>query len=911
MTQSTLTTPELALPPSRIAHLRFAIHRIDCFLNRHARILLPLYWVLLAISTHIPKIEILDPNDQTLAIFQPDKAIHVLAFGLLYNLILRARPASAKASLAANALIAFLIAVAYAVVDEYTQSFVDRTVSYTDVAASSIGIIITYIISLAPTPSKPSPAWRVNTARAICIIIAPTLTLMTFLRAGNRIIVWFYTFFKDYQRGLDKDVHFIIALLLTPLLAAAAPLGRRRPKASIIITFLIMGLSAPIIEEIQRNFTRRGFDLADVIAHMKGFFIALCLWAIFVATRSFASTHYRQPIADHYPTIPDPETYLAPKTSKKPVHPDDVSHKHFINHALLVSALTFLSRILGLVRDIVVVRALGGLTVYSSPFVIGFTIPNLFRRLFGEGALTAAFIPHYTRLLKEDPEVARRFASLIIALLTLILITITIASEATLYLVNRSFAFAPETHLALRLTMLMLPYMPLICLVALIGGILQVHHRFGPAAAAPIILNVTMIGFAACASLFNQKTNAFTHDNTAYFIAVSVLLAGVIQVGWQLAALFSVTPPSLIFGGTAKHIRSMFYMMLPMLLGLAVIQINTLFDTLIAYAFSAPDPTVTPTASNTIHALGLSADYPLKPNSTTALYLAQRLYQFPLGVFGIALATAIFPALAHAASVIIKEPPAGTNPDPATIPHHSPLRANATLDSPRANFQTILHHGLQLAIFIGLPAGVGLILIAQPLTRLIFQSAHLTPDDIVRVSHILIGYAISIWAYTAIHVLTRAYYAHKNSSTPLKISVAIVGVNLALNLILIWPFGTAGLAYATATTAILQVCFLTYFLKTYVYRPLDRPVINSFMRTIACTLIMAIPVYLALRYLDPASRSAIGSAVCLAIAICIGIATYLAAALFTRAPELTWLRHRTVASDTTTNISAEESTPMN
>ena len=481
----------------------------------------------------------------------------------------------------------------------------------------------------------------------------------------------------------------------------------------------------------------------------------------------------------------------------------------FVGHAVLVAALTFVSRITGLLRDAVLSASFGRGPV-ASAFLIGFMIPNLFRRLFGEGALSAAFIPAYAELVRNDPAAARRFASLCIAALTIVTGGLTLLGELVLWFMHARMGWAPDTLLAIRLTMLMLPYMPLICLVALIGGALQVHGRFGPAASAPIFLNLVMI-----AAIFGamRSVPAGARDDTALrdaiiYVSLSVLLAGVLQLIWQLAALARYEPLTTNFSGAAGAFKKMLWVMGPMVLGLAVFQINTALDTLITWCF-APKPG----GAEVLTLFGHPWHYPIDDaGQVVSLTLAQRLYQFPLGVFGIAIATAIFPALAHAAA--------------------------DRSDLGRTHFQTTLHHGLRLSFFIGLPASVGLILVRVPLTRVMFEHGRFELEDSLRVATILTGYASAVWAYSMTHILTRTFYAVGDSKTPLRVSMSMVVLNFALNLTLIWPLGAAGLAWSTAISASCQVMILLMLVRRHVAKPVDATVFKGWLRTVLLTSVM-------------------------------------------------------------------------
>ena len=206
----------------------------------------------------------------------------------------------------------------------------------------------------------------------------------------------------------------------------------------------------------------------------------------------------------------------------------------------MVSVFTFASRLLGLVRDRVM-GATFGTSPWHAAFVIGFIVPNLFRRLFGEGALAAAFVPHYARLVETDPQLARRFASRCVATLTVVLAALTLLGEAGLWLALQTDAVAgsDKASAALRMTALMLPYMPLVCGVAFLGAVLQVHHRFGPAAAAPVVLNVLMITAAIGAGFLS---NAADGPRGVTLVAVAVLVAGVAQLVWLGLAVRTTAP---------------------------------------------------------------------------------------------------------------------------------------------------------------------------------------------------------------------------------------------------------------------------------------------------------------------------------------------------------------------------------
>ena len=417
--------------------------------------------------------------------------------------------------------------------------------------------------------------------------------------------------------------------------------------------------------------------------------------------------------------------------------------------------------------------------------------------------------------------------------------------------------------------------MPLICAVALVGGILQVHKRFGPPAAVPLVLNgVIVLAVLLATGFFADDTDA---KKVATWVAVAVVIAGILQLYWQVAVLLKVTGLARSFTGCWPAMRTMMLMMGPMILGLAVFQINALMDALIAFFF-APGPGAD--VGDPITLFGQSFDAPLRNGDVAALNWSQRLYQFPLGVFGIAIATAIFPALSAAAAKFV------VNHDSADL--------SAKPQPASGEFTDIVRQGLRLTAFIAVPASAGLILVRVPLARTVFEHGSFTADDALRVSVILAGYASSVWAYSMTHTLTRAFYALKDAKTPLKVSAAMVVLNVTLNLSLIWSLGAAGLAWSTAISAAGQVVLLVVLLGKRVDKPIDQSVINSWTRTMIATTVMAAVLFAITLYINPITMSWVGSAGLLAGSVVIGMAVFFIIAKLTKAEELSWLRKRSV-----------------
>lgn len=542
-----------------------------------------------------------------------------------------------------------------------------------------------------------------------------------------------------------------------------------------------------------------------------------------------------------------------------PPAPTRASRRHdagggFVAAARTVAGVTALSRVFGLVRDAVCSRIFGAGPVWSA-FAFAFVIPNLFRRLFGEGALAAAFIPEYARLREQDPPLADRFASATTALLLLLLAGLTLLGELLLLTLLRTLEFDQAGALAIRLTMVMLPFMPLVCMTALLGGVLQTHDRFAPTAAAPILLNVGMIGGA----LLGGALLGAALETTAMLVAIGVVLAGVAQVAWSLHALRGRMRWTRVFDGARAPLRTLLKRMGPSVVALGALQLSTLIDALIASWPILVGPTIT------LPLLGERA-YPLDEASNAVLFFTQRLYQFPLGVFGVALATAVFPALARAA-------------------RDAPL------------FGATLARGVRLALFIGIPASVGLIAVRTDLARVILGGGLFGASDVQRVSLTLLGYAPGVWAYATTQVYTRSFFALGDTLTPMRVALITVGANLILNLALIWPLGEAGLAWSTSITGAGQCLALALLARRRAHA--DHSVL---WRSAGWTCALAAAMALALAgaslvWPSPASPAWAISLLRLLTLVALGGGVFVALALAASRPELRWLAQRRTAPE--------------
>jgi len=471
--------------------------------------------------------------------------------------------------------------------------------------------------------------------------------------------------------------------------------------------------------------------------------------------------------------------------------PPRAQTKSFLAHAKLIGLLTLLSRLLGLAREIVAGHYLGTGLV-ASAFRVAFTIPNLFRKLFGEGALSAAFIPLYSQSIRhEHADRANQFAAASVNLLCAMLLAITILGEAAIFafLLFASHLY-PDLVLTLKLTAIMLPYVLLICGGAFLSGILQVHHRFAAPAFAPVILNVchiVVIGIGGyilhLGHRLPQSQAIGPQTRLAYAAAFAVLVAGVMQVMILLPGLratgfrFTLVPHF-----WTPDVKRMLKLTIPVAVGAGVLQISVLMDKGISLALMQRVDRAGQLITHFIW-FGRAIRLPMEMGAPSRLDVAQFLYQFPLGVFAIALATAIFPGLAADA-----------------------------FDQDREKFKSVLRHGIEATIWEGLPASLGLIMVREPAIRLLFQHGQISAHDADLIGNSVLFYAGAIWAFSMLQIINRAYYAIHDTTTPVVMSVVNIAVNLIVELPLLWWMGESAMAVGTLASFIVQALIMLWML---------------------------------------------------------------------------------------------------
>ncbi len=418
-----------------------------------------------------------------------------------------------------------------------------------------------------------------------------------------------------------------------------------------------------------------------------------------------------------------------------------------------VGANTFLSRVLGFVRDLVLAHVFGA-GAGTDAFFVAFKIPNFLRRLFAEGAFSVAFVPVLSEYLSQRPfEELKAFVARMAGTLGGVLLLVTLLGVAGAPLLIMLFAPGfvgaegqDKFALAVEMLRLTFPYLFFISLTAFAGSILNAHNRFGVPAFTPVLLNLSMIGCALWLAPHLAEP--------VVALAWGVLIAGAAQFAFQLPFLHRLKLlPRPRLALKDEGVRRVGTLMLPALFGVSVGQINLLLDTLIA-SF-------------------------LVSGSISWLYYSDRLMEFPLGILGVALGTVILPNLSrnHAES--------------------SPEEFSSTLD-----------WALRWVLLLGLPAAVGLLVLAGPMIATLFHSEAFTTDDVTMSARSLMAYSLGLVAFILVKVLAPGFYARQDTKTPVRIAVIAMVSNMVMNIILVFPLAHAGLALATTLSAYLNALLL-------------------------------------------------------------------------------------------------------
>ncbi|WP_439787879.1 murein biosynthesis integral membrane protein MurJ [Neptunomonas phycophila] len=414
--------------------------------------------------------------------------------------------------------------------------------------------------------------------------------------------------------------------------------------------------------------------------------------------------------------------------------------------------MTLLSRVLGLVRDVVIANLFGA-TGSADAFFVAFKIPNFLRRLFAEGAFSQAFVPVLSeyrtqRTLADVQLLVNRVAGTLGAILLLVTLIAVAASPIVTAVFAPGFYMHETVKFDLASDMLRItfPYLLLISLTAFAGAILNSYERFAVPAFTPVLLNVCLIG---CALFLTPIM-----DEPVMALAWGVLMAGAVQLCFQLPFLWHLRLlPKPRWGWQDEGVQRILMLMLPALFGVSVAQINLLLDTVLA-SF-------------------------LQTGSVSWLYYSDRLSELPLGVFGIAISTVILPSLSR-------------------------KHASQSTDS----FAHTLDWAVRMILLIGLPSAVALVMLAEPLIITLFKYGAMTERDVAMSAMSLRAYGVGLLAFMLIKVLAPGYFSRQDMKTPVKIAIQAMLANMVFNLLLIFPFQHVGLAAATSMSAFLNAGLL-------------------------------------------------------------------------------------------------------
>lgn len=528
---------------------------------------------------------------------------------------------------------------------------------------------------------------------------------------------------------------------------------------------------------------------------------------------------------------------------------DDKTHREkerFFGAAKVVAGLTLLSRIFGMVRDMSIVWL--GAEWITDAFQFAFFLPNLFRRFFGEGALSAAFVPVFTETMeKQGQEDARKLLANSLGLLAVFMACLmAVVLAGLLLLLWLSPADRLDRQYLVLFSAIMLPFMVLVCVLALASAALNCRGHFAYPAAAPILLNVCMIAADWVAVAFWPGSV----EAQLTTICASVSVAGLLQVAgvfWLLNRLGLPIVPKLrpLQPGVRKIVRTM----APALIGVGFLQLSSLFDYLAMWFLSASK------FAGNISIFGWEIVRPLKAGVVVQVVAANRIAQFPMGVFALSLGAAVFPLLSRYAA-----------------------------RGDMANLRDSLNRACRLAVMEGLATGMGLFVLAEPIVRLIWQHRNFTAASADVAIFVLRLWVVGMWAFCTHPILVRAFYSMKDTKTPLKITAAMSVLYMtAVSALVFVPWiGPGAFGLVPALTFSVNVAILFLILRRRIGSFDGRKLAVSFARSAVSAGAMAAGLYAIQHWLLPGARPAVVVGVCVPA----GAAIFILAARLLKAPEL-------------------------
>lgn len=452
-----------------------------------------------------------------------------------------------------------------------------------------------------------------------------------------------------------------------------------------------------------------------------------------------------------------------------------------VKSTLTIGFFTFLSRISGFVRDVMMANLIGA-SWLSDAFFVAFKLPNFFRRLFAEGAFNAAFIPSFSSILTTDGrEAAIKFAGEVMSVLLLVLLVLNAVFIVFMPWITPFFApgFAdtPEKFdLTVTLSQITFPYILFISLVSLLGGILNSMGKFAAPAASPILLNLCMIG----GMLWLNGMSA----TPAHALSYAVFIAGIVQFGWLVFVCIRLDMmPAIYSPRLTRQVKTMLLLMAPAALGSGVQQLNLLIDVIIASHI---------------------------PGAVSYLYYADRITELPIGMIGVAVGTVLLPMLSKQ------------------------IRSGNLAEA-----RTSMNRALELVLLFGFPATAALMVIAQPIILVLYQHGAFTPKDMAETVPTLIAFTTGLPAFLAVKIFAPGFYANHDTKTPFKIAVTCVIINLFFNLTLSGPFQQVGMAAATSIAGWVNVgAMMVILYKRGIFAP-DALLKSRLIKMVIASLVMA------------------------------------------------------------------------
>jgi putative peptidoglycan lipid II flippase len=533
-----------------------------------------------------------------------------------------------------------------------------------------------------------------------------------------------------------------------------------------------------------------------------------------------------------------------PPPKATPAAGSHAERERFFGAAKLVAAITLLSRIAGMLRASAIASL--GANATTDAFALAFKVPNLFRRLFAEGALSAAFVPVFTETMaKGGHDSAAKLLANATALLATFLTALMVLVQLGLAAWAIFWPGSAERQLAMLLTGIMLPFMVTVCLLALGSAVLNCRGHFLYPAFTPVLLNIVIVAAAWWVAPMWRGQAA----SQLVVVAVSVSVAGVVQLAgvlWLLRRAGFRMPLRLrpVEGGIGR----MLHTMAPMLLGLGFLQLEELLVTMAASFLSG-----TP-QSPQVRIFGWTLDSPLQAGILQRLDAARYLYQFPMGVLAVSLGVAVFPLMARYA---------------------------AADDKP--NLRDAVNRAVRLSFMEGMATGAGLFVLAEPITWILYRHGNFTAADVRLSADILRFYSLGMWAFCTYQIFARAFYAIRDVKTPLKVQCVLAVVDLLLVLGLVWVPWIGPRAFAVGPVVVFSVNVLAMaiILRRRLGRFGGRKLAVSAARTLAATGAMVASLYGLLWALEAQPQWL--KVLC---GVPVGAAVFIGAALALRAPEI-------------------------